>query len=195
MHSPARDACSPAGSAPTPIPLKHSCCSSSPRWKEWSRARADVQPTRLMAPDMSHWDRGLPGGGGGKRTSGKKGKEEGCVEEVGEERSTWMGHPMHLEHRRRNSWRKSGYREFGILEGSTPLSQIWPPPHLLHTLQSCRKNPDFGEVDFGSLCCAILASSFPSLASQFAHLYTGLGTGRGAEGMRREALLCNFPAE
>lgn len=67
-------------------------------------------------------------------------------------------------------------------------------PHLLHTLQSCRKNPDFGEVDFGSPCCAILASSFPSLASQFAHLYTGLGTGRGAGGMREGGYSLQLPS-
>lgn len=121
-------------------------------------------------------------------------EEEGCVErsEGGEREQGW-GTPMHLEHRR-NSWRKRvGIREFGILEGSTPLSQIWLP-HLLHTLQSCRKNPDFGEVDFGSPCCAILASSFPSLASQFAHLYIGLGTGRGAGGMREGGSSLQLPS-
>lgn len=57
---------------------------------------------------------------------GREGEQ--CVEgsEEGEREQGW-GIPMHPEHRR-NSWKKRvGIREFGILEGSTPLSQIWPP--------------------------------------------------------------------
>lgn len=111
----------------------------------------------------------------------------------GGEREHGWGTPMHLEHRR-NSWRKRvGIGNLGFWKGA-PRCLRSGLPHLLHTLQSCRKNPDFGEVDFGSLCCAILASSFPSLASQFAHLYTGLGTGRGAEGMREGGSSLQLPS-
>lgn len=39
-----------------------------------------MQPTELMAPDMSHWDRGFQEEGEGeeKETSGKKGRGGVC---------------------------------------------------------------------------------------------------------------------
>lgn len=131
-----------------------------------------------MAPDMESLGQRLPGeegGGGGKRRRVGRREEEGCEGSEGGEREH-DGAPHAPEHRL-NSWRKrvgigiwgSGREHPVVSDLASPIS--FTPSRVVGRTQT------FGEVDLG--LCSYLCS-FP-LASQFAHLYTGLGTGRGAE--------------
>lgn len=107
---------------------------------------------------------------------------------MGERERGW-GTPVAPERRQEDTTAERCKKRVGVGDLGT-LRQKGAPHclrsgflHLVDTLQSWRR-----KLDFGSRCCAIPASSFPSLASVCSPVYWEQGEGLGASAEQVSAM-------